>query len=237
MKICIYTVILGGYDSYQEHVEQDIPCDYICFTDNVESIKNKNVKVFKDSLVNKIDNKISDANKNIIDVVLFRSNLFLIDKLKGYDVCIYIDGNAKIVKKDFVRKMIEYRENYDIIISRHPHRGCIYSEARVCFGITKYNNTDLEKQISDYKKDGYPENNGLYWNGLIVYFYPFDDKMKPFYNIYTEHLIKYVKDPELFYHPQGQVSLPYVLSKTNLRIKVISNEYNGEHINITHHLK
>jgi hypothetical protein len=32
-RICIYTAIYGGYDDLKPIVDQDVPCDFVCFTD------------------------------------------------------------------------------------------------------------------------------------------------------------------------------------------------------------
>ena len=242
-KICIYTVNYGNYDNFLKHAKQDIPCHYIYFTDNTQNnIQNdEETIVLNEYPINKINYPIEEINKNITNVVLFRTDLFLIEKLKEYDICIYIDGNAKILKENFIREILtEENMSNDLIISRHPERNCAYQEAIFCLTYDKYTNTDLQRQIDDYKKDNYPIDNGLYWNGFIIYLNPFSEKMKLFYDTYTEHMIKYTKNPKFYSHPQGQVSLPYVLWKTNMKYKVLPNQYNTHNngnIQIHYHLR
>ena len=226
-KICVYTVITNNYDSLREHVEQDIPCDYICFTNNKTNMSSQKYKFVEFSPVDKTDLKFTQETLDIMNVCLYRSNLFIIDALSCYDICVYIDGNAAIIKKDFLRNLLieENLNNFDIIISRHPDRNCIYDEAFISARIPKYQNTDLGRQVMDYFNDRYPQQNGLYWNGFMVLLHPFDDNMREFYDMYTDHLFKYVKNPLIKFHPQGQVSLPYVLHKTNIKYKVIDKLY------------
>lgn len=225
-KICIYTVITGKYDHPHEHRIQTIKCDYICFTDDPE-LTSRFYKVIYYDALSKSDLKISSANQSIINAGLFRSNLFLIEPLKEYDICILIDANASITDPTLIESLLNgvNGKDYDIIISKHPNRKCVYTEAIVSMNIAKYENTDLKRQILDYQNDRYPQNNGLYWNGFVIYLKPFTEKMRQFYDLYTEHIIKYSKDPLIHFHPQGQVCLPYVLEKTQIKFCAVPPLY------------
>lgn len=180
---------------------------------------------------------VHPSNKNIINAILFRSNLFLIEPLKQYDICIYIDGNAQIKNPKLISTLLKQINptEYDMIIFRHPYRNCIYTEAHVSMHMPKYNNTDLLRQIKDYHTLGYPSNNGLYWNGFIIYLKPFAKHMQPFYDMYTQHMLQYVKNQNIHFHPQGQISLPFVLWKTKLKYYVTDNIYRTKYITMNPH--
>lgn len=236
-RICIYTVIFGNYDQLHHQAQQSVPCDYLCFTNN-PNLKSDIFRIILDDplprsgLIERYD--ISPVNYNIIGCILYRTNLFLIPQLREYDICLYIDGNVQIMSPNLVSDLLglvndnftldvnkmKLSPDIDLIISKHPAYDCIYSEGQICMNIGKYFNTDLGRQLKEYRDDNHPANGGLYWNGFIVYLRPFDPKMVPFYQMYTDHMVKYVKNKKAYYHPQGQVSLPYVLSKVELKIHV-----------------
>lgn len=239
LKIVIYTCIYGKYNNLRAHVKQNINCDYICFTDD-ETLKNDVFKVIVYKPLDYYEKKseINPVNYNIINTILMRSHLDWVQPLKNYDICIYLDANATIQSPNLISETLQSIDinNYDFIISKHPWRSCVYDEASICIGTGgKYKYTDLEKQIEYYKNEGYPQNNGLYWNGFIFYLKPFSEKMTRFYELYTEELIKHTKDKTKYYHPQGQVSLPYVFWKLECHYHVIPNMYKTQHVLITEH--
>lgn len=190
------------------------------------------VIVYDSLKVSKLD--VHPSNKNIINAILFRSNLFLIEPLKQYDICVYIDGNVQIKNPKLISTLLKQinPDEYDIIISRPQHRNCVYTEAEFSMNISKYGNTDLSRQIEDYRTSGYPPNNGLYWNGFVIYLKPFAKHMQPFYDMYTQHMIQYVKNRNKHFHPQGQISFPFVLWKTKLKYYVIDKVRRTEHVSI-----
>ena len=51
----------------------------------------------------------------------------------------------------------------------------------------------------------------MYWNGLVVMYRPWHQKMAPFYQRYCGDSLKYYFEPTLKYHAQGQVVLPFAL--------------------------
>lgn len=231
-KIVVYTCVYGDYDTPPSFVKQNISCDYICFTDNPKFKHN----IYKTVVFRPLDyfnqkESIDPINYNIVNAALFKSNLNLIEPLKGYDICVYIDGNCGFKKTNVLSQILSNKnlDDHCLILSRHPVRDCIYQEAMASTN-PKYKYTDLKSQINFYRSEGYPEHNGLFWNGFIIYLKPFDPIMNDFYHLYTEELLKYTRDKTKYYHMQGQVSMPYVLWKLNVRVFVIPSFFdNGQH--------
>lgn len=238
-KIVIYTCIYGDYDNIKDSCKQDIECDFVCLTDN-ENLKSSTWQIIKFEPLNYFKNKadVNPVNYNVVNTVLCRSDLRLLEPLKKYDICIYIDANAIIIKSDVISNILNSNNtnDYNLIISKHPFNLSIYEEVHLSKTIHKYHNTDFDKQLKKYKQENYKDI-GLFWNGFIFYLTPFSNQMDSFYNTYTEEFMIYAKDDSKYYHPQGQVSLPYVLWKTNIKYISINNYYASENINITPHNK
>jgi FkbM family methyltransferase len=230
-KIAIYTCIYGGYDNPKEYVEQDIECDYLCFTDNCNLRSNTFKIVVYEPLLAIPTVNANTANVSIVNTVLARSDLFLMAPLRDYDICIMIDGNIELNKSNIISNVLKTvpHNNIDLVLSKHPWNNCIYQEAHFSMKIPKYNNTNLTSQITKYSQEGYPSHNGLYWNGIIFYLHPFAENMRHFYDLYTQELLEYHIDKLCRFHPQGQVSLPYTLWKLNMmhRVHIVESHYNS----------
>lgn len=234
MKVCIYTVIFGDYDQVHEHVQQDINCDYICFTDN-PALKSNLYRVILYEPLEHSNYQVPSAHRNIVNTVLFRSNLFLIEPLKSYDICIYIDANAQIIDQTLISSILSKADkNCDMIIPVHSWRKNIYDEIVVSTRISKYNNTNFSQMTSDYQADGF-DGQGLLWNGFVIYLKPFAEHMRSFYQLYSEQFMKYAIDNSKPFHPQGQVILPYVLWKTGVRCFSIEDLYCSSRVNVYRH--
>jgi hypothetical protein len=53
-------------------------------------------------------------------------------------------------------------------LAKHPERTCLYAEGQACIDYKKDSESTIFPQLEKYKKDGYPEDNGLSANGIIV---------------------------------------------------------------------
>lgn len=242
-KIAVYTCNYGNYDIVINHVKQNIDCDYILFTDDLTQAPQQNSSscIYKKIKYTPIDNyskkhEVNPVNYNITNAILCRSDLNLLDPLKGYDICIYIDGNVTMVSETVIRNILSgVNENeYDMIIPRHPHRYCAYEEIKASYH-SKYNNTDFVEQEKTLRSNNYPKNNGLYWNGFIVYLNPFGERMNHFYESYTHEATRYIYNKNRRYHIQGQVSLPFVLWKLNMKVLGIQSLYNNNGVAVHNH--
>src|SRR5579862_5264346 len=98
-KIVLYTCIYGNYDVPRDSVRQNFECDYICLTDN-PNMQSNFFKMVVFEPVSKTGKEVPAHDRNIVNTVLARSDLRLLDPLKGYDICIYMDGNIHFSKPD-----------------------------------------------------------------------------------------------------------------------------------------
>ncbi len=232
-KLCIYTCTYGDYDTIKPCIKQNIPnVDYLCFTDNPKLTSNTwSVHVFEPRKLPIIQNTFPEYNTpihaNIINTVLMRTDLRLIPALSKYDICVYIDGNVEIVNRELISTLIMKAHANDLLIfAKHPARQNAYQEASFCQRpdiayVQKYKNTDLRKQTTKYHSEKFPETYPLFSNGFIIYLDPQSPRMDGFYDLYTREMIQYCKNKNLRFHPQGQVSLPYVLWKLAIPVHIV----------------
>ena len=81
--------------------------------------------------------------------------------LPNYDYYFWTDS-THIVEENPYKIIDEYLKNNDIAVFNHPHRNCIYNEAKFIIDI-KYDHENLvESQMEFYQDMNYPKNNGLY---------------------------------------------------------------------------
>ena len=169
MKIAIYTSIFGGYDDLIDDQYQMDGVDYICFTDR--DLESETWKVIKSTPI------YNDPNRNAKKYKILPHRY-----LKDYDYSIWIDGNIKVISdirplcNDGSYKVYDHMQVFD-------KRNCIYDEAQAILNFGKINSErtpergiknwkDNPKLIVDqmnrYISEGYPKNNGLATNPIIV---------------------------------------------------------------------
>ena len=169
MKIAIYTSIFGGYDDLIDDQYQMDGVDYICFTDR--DLESETWKVIKSTPI------YNDPNRNAKKYKILPHRY-----LKDYDYSIWIDGNIKVISdirplcNDGSYKVYDHMYVFD-------KRNCIYDEAQAILNFGKINSErtpergiknwkDNPKLIVDqmnrYISEGYPKNNGLATNPIIV---------------------------------------------------------------------
>lgn len=169
MKIAIYTSIFGGYDELYDNQYPIEGVDYICFTDS--NIKSNTWKIIKSTPI------YTDPNRNAKKYKILPHRY-----LPEYDYSIWIDGNLRVISD--IRPLC----------SGNPHkvydhmkvvdkRNCIYEEAAFILNAGERNYKErpdrgmlcwkdnpslIKKQINKYISEGYPRDNGLATNPILV---------------------------------------------------------------------
>ncbi len=161
----VYTAIFGGKDKLIEPQVVPDNIDFVCFTD----------QDFSSSVwsVRKVKPEISDSR---LQAKLFKilPHKFLPD----YDVSVWVDGNV-LVRGDVNQLIDKYLVNGNAIAFfdhrnlQPDSRGCIYQEAEALIEMAKRGKVKddpdiVKKQISDYRQQGYPDDNGLIVGGVIL---------------------------------------------------------------------
>lgn len=169
MRIAVYTSIFGGYDDLIDDQYQMDGVDYICFTDR--DLESETWKVIKSTPI------YNGPNRNAKKYKILPHRY-----LKDYDYSIWIDGNIKVISD--IRALCN-GDSYKVYdhMQVFDKRNCIYDEAQAILNFGKINSErtpergiknwkDNPKLIVDqmnrYISEGYPKNNGLATNPIIV---------------------------------------------------------------------
>jgi hypothetical protein len=187
----IYTAIFGDYDKLKPF---DAGCEKYCITD--QDIECDGWKILK---VKKIFSNILDNR-----FYKFTPELFFHD-----EITLYIDAN--VTPKLRFNEYLDMMGDYNICITKHNKRNCLYTEAEVCKKWKKDNPKTIDNQVKMYRNHGFPENYGLFANGFILR-KPSEETYKWGSNVLYE-LINYSKRDQLC----GQ----YVAWKLGTKIKGI----------------
>ena len=169
MKIAVYTSIFGGYDNLIDDQFQMEGADFICFTDR--DIESKTWKIVKSTPI------YNDPNRNAKKYKILPHRY-----LKDYDWSIWIDGNIKVISD--IRPMCD-GDPYKVYdhMQVFDKRDCIYDEAQAILNFGKINSERtpergiknwkdnpqlIVEQMNRYMVEGYPKNNGLATNPIII---------------------------------------------------------------------
>ena len=161
MKIAVYTSIFGKYDILHENQFQMDGVDYLCFTD--ENLQSNTWNIIKSTSI------YNDSNRNAKKYKILPHRY-----LKDYDYSIWIDGNILVISdiRDLVKK--NKYQVFDHNKTVLDPRDCIYQEYNAIIqlgqqsGNYKDNPQIMYKQVNRYLKEGYPPNNGLATNPILL---------------------------------------------------------------------
>lgn len=155
-KICVYTCITGDYDNLIEYDVKEEGIDYYFFTNN---------KNFKSDFWHVIYIQDEDIDNSKLSKKIKILGHKLLEK---YDYTVWMDGSIypKQSIKMFINKYCDFT-NYSLIGFKHSASNCIYDEAKRCIYFKKEKEEIIEKQMSAYRKDNYPVDNGLIEAGIL----------------------------------------------------------------------
>lgn len=157
MKIAVYTVQIGNYDTLVDPAVVDNDYDYFCFSDhdiksNIWKIIKLNEDIFPKNLNNVRKSRWVKTHPHIL--------------LKDYDITIYIDSNLHILRsiKDFINN-ISIDSGW--LLFKHPWRDCIYDEV-IELNKWKVDYVAVNKWYKKLENEGYPHHNGLTENNFMI---------------------------------------------------------------------
>lgn len=191
-KKVVYTCITGNYDNLIEpgYVSEDF--DYICFTDNINLKSNvwKILPIPEDLLSLP---KVKQQRNIKINTHKY---------LKEYDISIWVDSSVKLSDNiNNVLKTLDFSK-YNIFITTHPQRDCIYKEGEACIKLKKDTKESIETELNAFKISGMPENYGLLETNVIIKMHN-DHDCITLMELWAALLNKYSH--------RDQISLPYAL--------------------------
>ena len=209
-RICVYTCITGNYDDLNELKNIEKGIDYYCFTNN-EKLKSDTWNV------------IYVEDKDLSNVKLARKIKILGHPSinEKYDILVWMDG-AVTFKKNISEFVKEYlKDGYSFAAFKHNSRDNIYDECNACLIARKEKQDNVKKLLQFYKKEKYPDNNGLIESTVYIK-RPKDKKVIETMNLWFDMILNYTH--------RDQLSFNYCIYKTGLKVNwinknVFSNEW------------
>ena len=171
MRVAIYTAIFGGYDLLKNPVEQDIDCDFFCFSDRfIVHATSWNVVVrpkpalghprMQAKWFKLMNHRVFPGGR-----LAWRYGRKLFDRTR-YDATIWVDASLEIKGATFAREIATLARG-GLAVFAHPDRDCIYEEADVSIRMKKYEGLPVREQVEDYRRAGHPAHAGLFACGVL----------------------------------------------------------------------
>lgn len=159
-KIAVYTAIIDKYDVLWEPDYIDERCDYYCFTNNKEIVSDKWNIVFFDR--NQYPELEECDSVKVARYIKTHPHVLL----KNYKQTLWVDANLQI-KKSIVNWIGLFLNDAAMLTFKHPLRDCIYEEGEACKEKKKDACDVIDRQLSIYRNNKYPEHNGLIMTNVL----------------------------------------------------------------------
>jgi hypothetical protein len=158
-RACVVTACYGGVDTVlRRPATQDIPVDWVCFTDQPD-------------LAVPAPWQVVHAPPRFAHPGLAAKVHKTTPTVDATDV-VWIDASIEVTSRSFVRAALAARHD-GIATFKHPRRQCIYDEAEASLGSEaqggKYADQPLLDQVAAYRAEGHPEHGGLYACGVVAW--------------------------------------------------------------------
>lgn len=202
-KIAVLTANMGEFDKKMIYTEQDLDHDFFNFNDETFIPRNNAMTPRLQARIPKI---------------------FSWQLIPGYDYYVWIDSSCVLARSDSLRWLVDKCENVDMVLFKHPHRSTIKEEAnylqkrldKKCPYITpRYENEHLHEEMSEILEDENFVDDNLF--ATTVYVYKDSEKMRKLQKEWWYYTSRY--------HTNEQLSLPYVLSKSDCKTEIIQDNY------------
>lgn len=221
-RIAIYTAIFGGYDDLKAPVEQDVDCDFFCFSDtkfasHVGSWRPIWVPTDPDLHPRLQAKRFRIMSHEVFPrgklALKYAAKTGLLFGFKQYDATIWCDGNFKIKSATFARAVSELVTEKEIAVFVHPDRNCIYEEAAASLPMLKYQKLPILSQVEHYRQLGISARGGLYASGVV------GRKARESAEVRAFNQIWWAENCSWTY--QDQLSLPYALRESGVSVRPI----------------
>jgi len=158
-RATVITACYGGVDTtLHRQATQDIPVDWVCFTDQAELVAPAPWRV------------VHQAAR--FDQPCLAAKVHKTTPTADTTDVVWIDASMEVTSRSFVREALAARHD-GVAVFAHPRRDCIYAEAEASLGAEaqggKYADQPLLDQVAAYRADGHPERGGLYACGVVAW--------------------------------------------------------------------
>jgi hypothetical protein len=198
MKVAIYTSIFGRHATPAPTIA--IPgVDWICFNDASVPCPGWERRGFK--------SPTRFAHPRMVAKWVKMNPKLL---LPEYDVTLWLDGSFTVVRPDIIERLLPCLNPGGFAAFKHPDRNNIYDEATASFHMAKYAGEPIIEQCTHYRKQGLPENHGLWAGGALLR----DNRSARIERMNLDWM-----NETILWSWQDQISLPYVLWKNTVQAK------------------
>ena len=200
----VYTAIYGGYDKLQEPLFVSDNLDYFAFTDQ---------EIPQGSVWRKIDISVFKQLEGLDDYHKAKYfKMFPYEFFPNYDFSIWVDGNVKMVADIYPLAIMS--ADAPIAAFENPHHVCIFTEKNYMVFNNRVSVSSINKQVNDYKIDGFPHHFGM--RELSIIYRNHSDR-------WCYELMKEWWEQVNKYTMRDQISLPYLLWKHGKDINYIKS--------------
>ena len=207
MKIAVITANMGNFDNPVENVKQSVNHDFYRFT-------NENFPPRHCSMTPRLQARIP--------------KMFGWEMVPGYDYYLWVDASYSLQHTDSVKWFIEQCRDVDMAVLKHPMRKTIQEEAdylkkrlveekagkKEPYVISRYENELIDEQLATIKRDEEFVDNYLFASTALIY--RNTEKVQGMLKDWWFHTSRY--------HSVDQLSLPYVIWKHRLDLRIIPTE-------------
>lgn len=205
-KIAVLQASLGGFDRPVKHTNQLVQPDYFTFTDDNFPPR--------PSMTPRLQAKIP--------------KMFGWQLKPGYDAYLWLDGNLRLAHAESIQYFLDAIENHDIAVLKHPRRDTIHWEYRYNYrGLhsnatsnyltSRYTNELLDEQYEVIKNDSDYVDDLMVNGGVFIYrnIPKVQAMLKEWWYYVTRYLV------------MDQLSFPYLLKKSGLRVNVLPDDFSN----------
>lgn len=204
-NIIVYTTLLGDYERLIEQpVAKQSKVRFVAITDNPHLVSETwETFIYPQGFKH-------DANRESRRAKI-SPHLFFPD----VDISIYIDNSVqlKMIPEQIVHDLLDKKT--DFVCFKHPWRTCLYEEALEVLKSDMDTYDRVLEQINHYRKDEYPQQNGLI-AGFFLLRKHNNDNTKKVMTQWFEHVLRYSR--------RDQLSFNYVAWKNSFEFCAIDSE-------------
>ncbi len=154
-RIVIYTAIFGDYDTLREPEVIPLGCDFVCFTDKPQRSDVWQIRKVEPP----VPGDMTRSNRRI--------KILAHEYLPEYEYSVYVDG-TELVKGDMTELIQKYLQNANMAAFPHHERRCIYDEAEAVVRAGKDDPAVVNRQMAQFRAEGYPAQRGLIATTILV---------------------------------------------------------------------
>lgn len=206
MKILIYTAVFGKYDKVYSPVQIDGGIDHIIITDDGGlNVPGWTIMVVDSSIFP----TLKAAN------LYYRALIHRV--LPDYDASLYVDGNIRLLGE--TAPLFEELEKNGAALAAYPHplRSTVAEELEAVLALGRTRNPEAARgELRGYLAQGFPDTIRLIETGVMLRDHraaEFDPAMELWWSLFRE------------YQTRDQLSLPYVIWKTGLRVHLMEGSF------------